>query len=154
MPRLLPAQAEAENQGREPASKDHRLHATAEAEAYRPAAQAVGSVPMILVKPSKREPRPKRSIRRRTTPAMKRHAAKVAGWVDPDSWLEVVRFYDGRCSYCIVKPHEQQEHCVPLSRGGKHEIENLTTTCVSCNAKKATRTMFPKRRHPFMLEEP
>jgi 5-methylcytosine-specific restriction endonuclease McrA len=105
---------------------------------------------MILAKPSKREPRQKRSIRRRTTPAMKRHQAKAAGWVDPDSWAEVIRFYGGRCAYDCLRPWQQQDHCKPLSRGGEHTIGNVVPSCSRHNMEKGTRTLFPRRRHPFM----
>lgn len=46
------------------------------------------------------------------------------------------------CVYCM-KPltHQQKtvDHVVPLSRGGLHEIGNLTIACGSCNAAKSDR---------------
>lgn len=43
------------------------------------------------------------------------------------------------CQYCGQEkpPSElQPDHVVPVSKGGQHSIDNLVTSCVSCNAKK------------------
>jgi len=32
------------------------------------------------------------------------------------------------------------DHRIPLSRGGRHEIENITPACKPCNSRKHTRT--------------
>lgn len=83
---------------------------------------------------------------------MRRREAKAAGSVDYDSWEAVVRFYGGLCAHCEQRPWSQRDHCVPLSRGGKHEIGNLVPSCAADNYRKGTRTMFPRRRHPFMAK--
>ena len=66
---------------------------------------------------------------------------------------------DGKCFYCgcpmrtakdfngpifIEYPYLEDDYCtldhvVPLSRGGKHEIENIVLACRKCNIKKGTR---------------
>ena len=33
------------------------------------------------------------------------------------------------------------DHVVPLSRGGKHEIENLLPACRSCNSSKGAKLL-------------
>lgn len=48
---------------------------------------------------------------------------------------------EGRCFYCkdmLEKKH--LDHMTPLSRGGKHSMDNLCWTCPSCNLRKHRRT--------------
>ena len=101
-------------------------------------------------KPAKREKAKPKPIRRRKTLGAKRKAAKDAGWVDPDSWQAVLAFYRYGCAYCGVEHWDHQDHCRPLSRGGRHHISNVAPSCANCNYAKGTRTIYPKRRHPFM----
>jgi 5-methylcytosine-specific restriction endonuclease McrA len=105
-----------------------------------------------LPKPARRSPKARKPIRSRVTLGAKRRAAKAAGWVDPDSWVAVLIFYDWSCAYCRTRLWQQQDHCVPLSRGGAHHISNVVPSCARCNYRKGTRTAWPKTRHPFMEE--
>jgi hypothetical protein len=90
--------------------------------------------------------------KRRVPLGAKRAAVKAAGYVDPDSWALVLSFYSWLCAYCQEQLWEQQDHCRPLSRGGKHEIGNVVPSCARCNYRKGTQTWWPKRRHQFMEE--
>lgn len=101
-------------------------------------------------KPAKRQKAKPKSIRRRTDLRAKRRAAKAAGHVDPDSWQYVLAFYYYGCAFCDADHWDQQDHVVPISRGGKHDISNLAPSCATCNSLKGTRTIWPARRHPFM----
>ena len=105
-----------------------------------------------LAKPARRSAKPPRPIKRRTSPAAKRIAAKLAGWVDPDSWQAVLEFYRFGCAYCGCW-WEEQGHVVALSRGGRHHITNVVPICKRHNRLHGTRTVWPKRRHPFMEAE-
>lgn len=91
-----------------------------------------------------------RPIRRRKTIGAKRREVKALGWVDPDSWQEVLAFYRYGCAYCSVEFWDHQDHCKPISRGGCHDISNVVPTCAKCNYAKGTKTRYPERRHPFM----
>lgn len=47
------------------------------------------------------------------------------------------------CQYCGVElPKEKAviEHKIPLSRGGAHNMDNITISCADCNNLKGTRT--------------
>ena len=48
----------------------------------------------------------------------------------------------GSCSYCgdVDGPFEI-DHIIPWSRGGTHEIENLTLACKPCNRSKGAKTI-------------
>lgn len=39
------------------------------------------------------------------------------------------------CYYC-GGPHEHDDHFIPLSRGGTHEVSNLVPACEICNCSK------------------
>lgn len=47
------------------------------------------------------------------------------------------------CSYCLVecKHSYHIDHIMPLTRGGKHEITNLTISCPQCNHSKGNKTI-------------
>lgn len=49
---------------------------------------------------------------------------------------------DFTCQYCGKKSHESGlnlDHVIPRDRGGKTSWENIVTSCISCNTKKANR---------------
>lgn len=63
----------------------------------------------------------------------------------PDDWLTLradVFARDGyACVYCGSGDEPLHcDHVVPLSRGGRSVMENLTTACASCNISKGDRT--------------
>lgn len=53
--------------------------------------------------------------------------------------LEVRALDHYRCTYCGTPGDDRSlivDHIVPRSKGGENSDENLTTACISCNAKK------------------
>lgn len=58
-------------------------------------------------------------------------------------WLTLCWASGWRCTYCGIALNEktvQQEHRVPLVRGGSDNIENITLSCKSCNSRKHAMT--------------
>lgn len=54
---------------------------------------------------------------------------------------------DYRCTYCGGRGGRLEcDHIVPVSRGGRHDLGNLTTACFSCNRQKRNRTPDEWRR--------
>lgn len=45
------------------------------------------------------------------------------------------------CVYCGAEGPGTIDHIVPLSRGGKHEADNLAPACFSCNSSKGSRLL-------------
>lgn len=45
------------------------------------------------------------------------------------------------CAYCGAIDDITIDHIVPLSRGGKHEADNLTAACYSCNCSKGAKML-------------
>ena len=54
---------------------------------------------------------------------------------------ELAKIYDSSCTHCGSTENQSMDHIIPLSRGGKHSIGNITTLCMNCNKSKNTRTM-------------
>lgn len=51
-------------------------------------------------------------------------------------WPLLLAAYDSRCAYCGKRCRPEQDHILPLSRGGAHSIRNIAPCCLSCNRKK------------------
>lgn len=48
-----------------------------------------------------------------------------------------------KCHYCnavVPKSDRHVDHMTPLSRGGRHAVDNLCCACQSCNQRKSTKT--------------
>lgn len=103
-------------------------------------------------KPAPRGRKPRRWIRRRRTLGACRREAKASGEVEPDTWAAILDFYGYRCALCEAQPWEHQGHVVALARGGPHAPENVFPLCRRCNYATRTRTVWPRRRHPWMPE--
>lgn len=52
-------------------------------------------------------------------------------------WCAILDHFDFRCAYCL-DPFDklEQDHVVPISKGGVHNIYNVVPACRTCNAKK------------------
>lgn len=69
-----------------------------------------------------------------------RRAFVKGGRVTAQEWANLVALYCGLCAYCGNGGKMTQDHDIPLSRGGKHEISNILPSCQFCNSKKHTKT--------------
>lgn len=77
------------------------------------------------------------AIVRKRTYAAKRVAAP--NW---QTTRERILARDGRrCTYCGSDENLECDHIVPVSRGGGHGDDNLTTACRSCNRSKSDRLL-------------
>jgi len=65
-----------------------------------------------------------------------------------EQWLEILDRFNYCCAYCSRSDVKlTMDHVIPLSRGGKHEAENIVPACKPCNSKKGNRPvaiMFDK----------
>lgn len=58
-------------------------------------------------------------------------------------WIKLVNRYNNCCAYCGIHSNKlQQDHIIPLSRGGKHTIGNVLPACGSCNSSKNDSMLF------------
>lgn len=93
----------------------------------------------------------------------KRRALKISsedGTVTKEAILNLLKQQNYKCVYCQEKFKEMikvgsrnrigydMEHKTPLSRGGKHSINNIQLTCPACNGNK-----FDKTHEEFLTKE-
>lgn len=57
-------------------------------------------------------------------------------------WIEIKNKFNNRCAYCGKKTYLEQEHFVPLSKGGEYTSNNIIPACRSCNASKRNKDFF------------
>lgn len=70
---------------------------------------------------------------------------------NPDLWQEIKTLVFNRdqyiCQYCGQKGGLLEcDHIVPFSKGGSNELQNLNTSCRSCNRKKYNKTIDEFKR--------
>lgn len=88
--------------------------------------------------------------------------ARTLGAHTEAEWWALVRAVQRRCHYCGVEAsltnarshprHLEQDHLIPLSRGGSDAIDNIVVACRGCNLDKGTMTAdeyaaWKARRH-------
>ena len=72
--------------------------------------------------------------------ARRRGAQETEHPLTAAEWLYIKAVYDSRCVYCRRKLKKlTQDHIIPVSKGGKHTIENVVPSCQSCNSRKGNR---------------
>jgi 5-methylcytosine-specific restriction endonuclease McrA len=62
------------------------------------------------------------------------------GFFTVEEWLALVTDYEHACAYCGAIGPLEQDHRVPLGRGGTNWIANILPACRVCNARKHLRT--------------
>lgn len=73
----------------------------------------------------------------------RRRARKLNAWPNDftvEDWEEVLAVFEYECAYCGSPDKLEQEHVVPLVRGGSHTIANIVPACDHCNSVKGART--------------
>lgn len=68
----------------------------------------------------------------------KRH--EIVATFTLEAWKELLKYFGNRCAYCARSRTLEQEHMIPLVRGGDHTEENIVPACRSCNAHKMKAT--------------
>jgi 5-methylcytosine-specific restriction endonuclease McrA len=55
-------------------------------------------------------------------------------------WEAIKVAFDYCCAYCGLRPARlEQDHVIPLARGGQHTSDNVAPACMTCNRRKYTR---------------
>lgn len=65
----------------------------------------------------------------------------VAGTIDLPTWERIKARHGNKCLRCGAKRQLTVDHVVPLSRGGKHEENNVQPLCLPCNMWKHAKTI-------------
>lgn len=59
----------------------------------------------------------------------------------PQSWQQCLTHFNHQCAYCGSTESLEQEHVIPVSRGGHYTPDNIIPACRSCNASKNNKIM-------------
>ena len=69
-------------------------------------------------------------------------AHMVMTWLE---WEEILTDFKHCCAYCGGTEDEkgpmQQDHVIPVAKGGLHTADNVVPCCGDCNRRKATKTL-------------
>lgn len=72
-------------------------------------------------------------------------------------WDILVRETGGVCCYCQRQRTLELEHIRPITKGGPHQMSNLSVACKSCNSSKGNRLLFkewqPVGPHVCVIEK-
>lgn len=56
--------------------------------------------------------------------------------MDQKTKRAIIAHYKGQCQYCGAGEAAEVEHIVPLAKGGRDVLENVTLACFGCNRRK------------------
>lgn len=78
-----------------------------------------------------------------------------------EEWECCKVYFGNSCAYCGKKLPLEQEHFIPITKGGSYSKQNIICACRSCNASKGNRDFevwykkykfYSKEREDFILE--
>ena len=79
----------------------------------------------------------------------KQHALGLAADLTQAQWEEILEEFGRSCAYCGAQGGLQQDHVVPVSKGGAYTRKNILPACGSCNSSKGNKSLLewlPGRR--------
>lgn len=59
-----------------------------------------------------------------------------------EEWEDAKAYFGNKCCYCGDETTLQQEHFIPLSKGGWYTVQNIIPACKSCNCSKNDSDFF------------
>lgn len=101
---------------------------------------------------------PKRKFWKKFTAALHGEQNELSKWIKREAERPLANEWriirerifardDYTCAYCGERGGKLQcDHIEPVSRGGSHSDENLTTACEPCNRSKGAKTLEEWRR--------
>lgn len=60
----------------------------------------------------------------------------------PEQWENIKTVFNNTCAYCGSKSKLDQEHFVPVSKGGEYTHNNIIPACRRCNSSKNNSDFF------------
>ena len=87
-----------------------------------------------------------KATRRRIQAKRRSNLADVESTLTADEWSALLTEHGDACAYCrrpftVILP-PQQDHVVPVSKGGPHTKDNVVPACKPCNSSKKDRTSW------------
>jgi 5-methylcytosine-specific restriction endonuclease McrA len=72
--------------------------------------------------------------------AKRRAQLAIESTLTSQEWTDIKSAYNQSCMYCgTMNRLLQQDHFIPISKGGHHVKENIVPACPSCNGRKGNR---------------
>lgn len=69
-----------------------------------------------------------------------------------DEWTLILEMHAYCCAYCgFYFNNLEQDHVIPLSKGGVHTFSNVVPACKSCNSSKGNRLLDSDKTGPKVL---
>lgn len=62
--------------------------------------------------------------------------------INYEIWIEIKEAFDNECAYCGKGGNLEQEHFIPISKGGEYTKNNIIPACKSCNCSKRDKDFF------------
>lgn len=64
-----------------------------------------------------------------------------------EEWQESLKYFDNSCAYCGAHQDDldsslEQDHVIPVSKGGAYKIDNIVPACKPCNTSKSTQDLI------------
>ena len=56
-----------------------------------------------------------------------------------EQWEEIKQHFNNRCAYCGKELPLEQEHFIPLIKGGEYTANNIVCACRGCNSSKRSK---------------
>jgi len=66
-------------------------------------------------------------------------AAGLPATLTVDEWEAILGRFNHSCAYCGTTGEMEQDHVIPLSKGGPYTADNIVPACKSCNSSKGNR---------------
>ena len=68
--------------------------------------------------------------------------AQLPHTLTADEWEESLEYFNNECAYCgDSECNLEQEHIIPVSKGGGYTADNIIPACRACNASKKDRDL-------------
>lgn len=67
---------------------------------------------------------------------------KLPATLTSEQWNIIKEFFNNKCAYCGAEAELEQEHFIPLVKGGGYTPNNIIPACRSCNASKNNKDFF------------
>jgi len=86
-----------------------------------------------------KENKEKRMISRQKRRSMKK---QLPSTLTTEQWNYIKQYFNNRCCYCGKEKPLQQDHFIPVAKGGEYTHNNIVPACQTCNYSKHDKSFF------------
>lgn len=83
-----------------------------------------------------------RDIKNSLNQRRKARKRKLPATLTPEQWESTKQHFGNKCAYCGKELPLEQDHFMPLSKGGEYALSNIIPSCKSCNCSKQDKVFF------------